>query len=98
MKMSEMIHTVDSRKEVRMSTNGFLILLRLLLVGYAKAFEKNRLEYYIFNCKKHGRVVDYPHGYDNYLVCPKCSGENHLRVYEPEKSGRADADYGRGLI
>lgn len=34
------------------------------------------IEHYAFVCKKHGVVVDYPHGHRQRLDCPKCMKEN----------------------
>ncbi len=48
------------------------VSLKLHFVGYAKAFENDGLEYYFFNCSKHGRVIAYPNGHDAFLACPKC--------------------------
>jgi len=33
------------------------------------------LDHYAFRCKKHGLVVDYPHGYNQRLECPRCLEE-----------------------
>lgn len=33
------------------------------------------LPFYAFKCPDHGTVVDYPHGYDQRLDCPKCHRE-----------------------
>jgi hypothetical protein len=30
------------------------------------------LPYYRFRCPVHGLVEDYPHGYDEALLCPHC--------------------------
>jgi hypothetical protein len=30
------------------------------------------LPYYRFKCQIHGRVENYPHGFDHYLECPHC--------------------------
>jgi hypothetical protein len=30
------------------------------------------LPFYAFRCPAHGIVVDYPHGYDQRLDCPRC--------------------------
>lgn len=49
------------------------VSLKLRIIGYAKAFESNGLEYYLFNCGKHGKVIAYPQGYDAFLACPKCN-------------------------
>ena len=39
------------------------------------------LPFYAFKCPDHGIVVDYPHGYDQRLDCPKCHRErDFLRV------------------
>ena len=33
------------------------------------------LPHYAFNCPVHGYVLDYPHGYEQRLECPKCREE-----------------------
>jgi hypothetical protein len=33
------------------------------------------IPHYMFRCPKHGYVVDYAHGYDMRLECPKCRQE-----------------------
>ena len=39
------------------------------------------LPFYAFKCPDHGIVVDYPHGYDQRLDCPKCHRErDFLRI------------------
>ena len=39
------------------------------------------LPFYAFKCQDHGVVVDYPHGYDQRLDCPKCHRErDFLRI------------------
>ena len=52
-----------------------ILSLKLFVVGYAKVGQKHGLNYYVFLCKKHGRVVNYPHGFAEYLVCRKCDME-----------------------
>ena len=34
------------------------------------------LPFYAYICPDHGLFVDYGHGYDNYIVCPKCLKED----------------------
>lgn len=53
---------------------GVLLELKLILHGYAKFWENDGLEYYVFKCKKHGKV-DYPHGHDEFLICHQCELE-----------------------
>jgi hypothetical protein len=36
---------------------------------------KGNLPFYLFKCKKHGWIIDYPHGYDFILRCPLCEGD-----------------------
>jgi len=31
------------------------------------------LPFYAFRCPEHGVVVDYPHGFEGRLSCPRCS-------------------------
>jgi len=39
------------------------------------------LPFYAFKCQDHGTVVDYPHGYDQRLDCPRCHRErDFLRI------------------
>ena len=33
------------------------------------------LPYYSFKCSKHGTVYNYPSGFDQKLICPKCLEE-----------------------
>jgi len=33
------------------------------------------LMFYLFKCKKHGYIIDYPHGYSGFLRCSKCMSE-----------------------
>ena len=33
------------------------------------------LPFYLWECPKHGLVVDYPHGHKQALSCPKCREE-----------------------
>ena len=59
---------------------------RLALCVFGQVYIGNRtrsgwsgsLPFYAFNCPLHGVVVDYPHGYENRLDCPKCRGERDL--------------------
>ncbi len=72
--------------------------LQLKLTGYVcvgpkqKEGWKSPIVHYLFRCPVHGLVIDYPHGYDEKLVCPICSKEdeaanirefpkNHRRTY-----------------
>jgi len=67
------VNTRGRRQSIKaMVASRLLVPLKLSVIGYAKAFEKAGLEYYFFNCIKHGRVVSYPQGHNNFLACPEC--------------------------
>jgi len=62
---------------------------RLILSLAGQVFVEHRtmhgwsgsLPFYAFKCPDHGTVVDYPHGYDQRLDCPKCHRErDFLRI------------------
>jgi hypothetical protein len=53
--------------------NRVVLAIILQFIGYAKIGDNNGLEYYAFRCKKHGLVVDYPHGHDEFLICLRCN-------------------------
>jgi hypothetical protein len=37
---------------------------------------KDYLPIYLVKCKRHGLFEDYPHGYGEYFICPKCMKES----------------------
>ena len=55
--------------------------LKIQLSGYVyvgdrfKEGWKEPIHHYAFKCPKHGLIVDYPHGYNQRLECPKCREE-----------------------
>lgn len=55
--------------------------IKLRLKGYVYVGERFKegwrepISHYMFICYKHGYVVDYPHGYDERLECPRCRAE-----------------------
>ena len=55
--------------------------LRLTLMGVTPTEKKqlpgwkHGMQFYAFNCKKHGLVENYPHGYMKKLACPLCTSE-----------------------
>ena len=51
---------------------SFLSSLQLMLRGHTKIFELHGLEYHLLKCKVHGNVIDYVHGRNSYLACPRC--------------------------
>lgn len=61
---------------------------QLKVRGYAYLrHEKRRgwkasLPIYLVRCKKHGLYTDYPHGYSQYFLCPKCLDEEVTRHEE----------------
>ena len=62
--------------------------IRLTLLGVTPTTKKqlpgwNReMQFYAFNCVKHGLVENYPHGYMKKLACPLCiTEEQEARVY-----------------
>lgn len=42
---------------------------------YMKEGWKGELPFYLFKCRKHGYVVNYPHGFEEKLTCPECQKE-----------------------
>lgn len=66
---------VINRNPVSKIGSIIMISLNLRINGYAKAFERQGLQYYFFNCNKHGRVVSYPQGYNEILVCTMCNSQ-----------------------
>lgn len=48
--------------------------LSLLVNGHINiGLRANYTPHFIFRCKAHGYVVDYPHGYEDELRCPECT-------------------------
>ena len=41
---------------------------------------KEPIPHYAFKCPKHGIIVDYPHGYNQRLECPKCREEEKAEI------------------
>ena len=65
---------------------GFWKKLKLKLFGrtYLCHIEREGwrapLPIFLFRCEKHGiYAIDYPHGYSQYLLCPKCFEEEQRR-------------------
>jgi hypothetical protein len=60
---------------------SFVQRVKLRLFGYVSVGYRVKpewsapIEHYAFYCKKHGLVVDYPHGFEERLECPKCRKE-----------------------
>ena len=57
---------------------------KIILKLQGRVFIENRvrpgwsgpLPFYAFKCDEHGLVVDYPHGYEERLECPKCDSSH----------------------
>ncbi len=53
--------------------------IKLKLQGHVKVGEfkkeswNDSLPHYVFRCPTHGLVSDYPHGFDDKLMCPICT-------------------------
>jgi hypothetical protein len=63
--------------------------LRVKAVGvYMKAGWREPIMFYQFQCKLHGRVVNYPMGYAERLHCPVCMEQEASQLegnYEVKK-------------
>jgi hypothetical protein len=52
--------------------------LKLRILGYVYVGEfqdwgfRGVLPFYAVRCRLHGIFLDYPHGYKEYFLCPKC--------------------------
>ena len=68
------IQTLPSYKRI-----SFLSSLQLMLRGHTKIFELHGLEYHLLKCKVHGNVIDYVHGHNSYLACPRCMRGNKTK-------------------
>lgn len=57
------------------------VRLQLATLGYAFLRWEKRpnwlrpLPIYLVRCRKHGLFEDYPHGWDETFICPKCAQE-----------------------
>ena len=55
--------------------------IKMLWDGYVYVGHETRpgwsgtLPFFVFKCRVHGMVKDYPHGYDERLECPHCVRE-----------------------
>ena len=78
---------VINRNPISTTVTKIVISLNLRVNGYAKAFESQGLQYYFFNCNKHGRVVSYPQGYNEILVCTMCNSVTKDRTYRSDIAG-----------
>lgn len=54
-------------QKFKMKINGRLYIEHRTRPGW-----KGSLPFYAFKCPVHGVVIDYAHGEDDYLSCPKC--------------------------
>ena len=53
-----------------------LARFKIVYLGdFSKPGWSGDLPFYAFRCKQHGLVVDYKHGHDERLSCPKCVAE-----------------------
>ena len=41
------------------------------------------IPFYLVRCKRHGLYLDYPHGYDECFICPKCLRESAVTRIRP---------------
>ena len=72
----ESVITLGLYKRVVLSLAGQVYVEHRTMPGWSGA-----LPFYAFRCPVHGIVVDYPHGYDQRLDCPKCHRESDfLRI------------------
>lgn len=61
--------------------------LRLRIIGHVPIGTRRKKDWtadimhYAFKCSIHGIVVDYPHGFEERLRCPKCL-DDYLRKKE----------------
>ena len=60
-------------QRLKLQLNGYLYVGDRLKEGW-----KEPLPHYAFKCPIHGIVIDYPHGYEQRLECPKCREEEKL--------------------
>ena len=70
---------------IEASNVPFLVLLKLMFFSSVKLGTVRGLDYYIFKCKLHGKVVNYLQGYEKVLVCSEC--DNTLRSPLPSPLG-----------
>jgi len=68
---------------IEASNVPFLVLLKLMFFSSAKLGTVQGLDYYIFKCKLHGKVVNYPQGYEKVLVCSECDNTLHSPLPSP---------------
>ena len=61
------------------------VRLRLWVRGYCpiitlRASGWGPLTFCLVRCERHGLVLDYPHGYEGYFICPLCEEERRARL------------------
>lgn len=66
-------------QKIKMKINGQIYLEHRTRPGW-----KRSLPFYAFKCPVHGIVIDYAHGLEDYLACPKCWEEKYGNM-KPEK-------------
>lgn len=57
-------------QKIKMKINGRVYIEHRTRPGW-----KGSLPFYAFKCPAHGVVIDYTHGVDDYVACPKCFEE-----------------------
>ncbi|MFW6109469.1 MAG: hypothetical protein ACOC6N_03375 [archaeon] len=59
-------------ERLKLQLNGYVYVEKRFKEGW-----KEPIPHYAFKCPKHGIIVDYPHGYNQRLECPKCREEEN---------------------
>lgn len=58
----------------------FLMFGRVYLEHRQRAGWSGPLPFYLVRCSIHGPYEDYPHGWDDYFVCPECLELSGMRL------------------
>jgi len=69
--MSEMDPRIKLLQRLKLQLSGYVYVGDRMKEGW-----KEPIPHYAFNCPKHGLIIDYAHGYDQRLECPKCREED----------------------
>lgn len=65
-------------EEIKLSFWQKILLIlggRIYIGHHQRSGWRGPLPFYVFHCKEHGYMVDYPHGWYDRLDCVKCSRE-----------------------